>query len=263
MTLKSAFKDAVYSSARMLVPWRSGAIILLYHSIGANDRPFTVSPDSFAKQMSWLRASGFNIVSLDRLAEYCEAGTIPKKALAITFDDGYQDNYTNAFPILQRHGIPATIFITTGDLRGKKIELASTASENEQSAIAESFTNLELVAIEPHSETHPKFGDISEDQIEREIRESKSYIDALLGKNCKHFAYPKGSHSKTAQRVLAHSGINFAYTTNVGRVQPFNDPYVLKRNGIGPNVTFNQFKGIASLGYLAAHALFFEIERRT
>jgi peptidoglycan/xylan/chitin deacetylase (PgdA/CDA1 family) len=262
MTLKSAFKDAVYSSARMLVPWRSGAIILLYHSIGANDRPFTVLPDSFAKQMSWLRASGFNIVSLDRLAEYCEAGTIPKKTLAITFDDGYQDNYTNAFPILQRHGIPATIFITTGDLRGKKIDSLPPLPKMSKAQLR-SLHESGLVAIEPHSETHPKFGDISEDQIEREIRESKSYIDALLGKNCKHFAYPKGSHSKTAQRVLAHSGINFAYTTNVGRVQPFNDPYVLKRNGIGPNVTFNQFKGIASLGYLAAHALFFEIERRT
>lgn|SRR5262249_30797897 len=256
MTLKSAVKDAVYSSARVLVPWRSGAVILLYHSIGENDRAFTVSPGSFAKQMSWLRVSGFNIVSLDRLAEYCEAGTIPTKTLAITFDDGYQDNYTNAFPILRRHGIPATIFITTGDLRGKKIESIPPLPKMTEAQLR-SLHESGLVAIEPHSETHPKFADISEHRIEHETCESKSYIENLFKKNCRHFAYPKGSYSKTAQRVLARSGVSFAYTTNFGRVRPLDDPYALKRNGIGPNVTFDQFKGIASLGYLAAHALFF------
>jgi len=260
MTVKSALKDAVYSSARMLMPWRPGAIILFYHSIGTNDYSFTVSPGSFSKQMEWLKASAFNIVSLDELAGYREAGTIPKKTLAITFDDGYQDNYTNAFPILWRHGIPATIFITTGDLRGKKIDSIPPLpkmSEDQLWSLHESG----LVAIEPHSETHPKFADISEHQIERETWESKLYIDNLLKKNCRHFAYPKGSYSRTAQRVLARSGVSFAYTTNFGRVRPLDDPYALKRNGIGPNVTLDQFKGIASLGYLAAHALFFEAER--
>jgi peptidoglycan/xylan/chitin deacetylase (PgdA/CDA1 family) len=259
MTVKSSFKDAVYTACRMLVPWRSSAIILFYHSIGTNDCPFTISPNSFAKQMSWLRDSHFNIVSLDELARYREAGEIPQKTLAITFDDGYQDNYTNAFPILEQYGIPATIFITTGDLRGRKIESLPPLpkmSEIQLWRLHESG----LVAIEPHSETHPKFADISEDEIERETQESKYYIDALLGKNCRHFAYPKGSYNKKAQQVLARSGVNFAYSTNFGRVQPFDDSYALKRNGIGPNVTFNQFKGIATLGYLAAHALFFETE---
>lgn len=261
MILKSFVKDAVYSASRMLVPPKSSAIILFYHSIGTNDRPFTVSSDSFAKQMAWLRDSDFNIVSLDELAAYREVGKIPQKTLAITFDDGYQDNYTNVFPILLRYGIPATIFITTGDLRGKKIDSIPPLPKMSE---AQLWTLHEsgLVAIEPHSETHPKFAEISEVEIERETRESKSYIDGLLRKNCKHFAYPKGSYSKVAQRVLARSGLNFAYTTDVGRVQPFDNPYTLKRNGIGPNVTFSQFKGIAYLGYLAVHALFFEMERR-
>jgi peptidoglycan/xylan/chitin deacetylase (PgdA/CDA1 family) len=261
MTLKSALKDAAYSTARTLVPSQSSATILFYHSIGTNDCQFTVSPDSFAKQMSWVRASDFNIVSLDRLALYRAAGTIPKKTLAITFDDGYQDNYTNAFPILNRHGIPATIFITTGDLRGKKIDSIPPLPKMTEAQLR-SLHESGLVAIEPHSETHPKFSDISEPEIERETWESKSYIDILLKKNCTHFAYPKGSYSRAAQRVLARSGISFAYTTNFGRVRVMDDPYALKRNGIGRNVTFSQFKGIASLGYLAVHALFFESEGR-
>src|SRR5262249_5131267 len=152
--------------------------------------------------------------------------------------------------------IPATIFITTGELRGKKIESIPPLPKMSEAQL-QRLHESGLVDIQPHSETHPNYGDISEDQIERETRESKSYIDTLLKKSCQHFAYPKGSYSETAQRVLARSGVSFAYTTNVGRVHLFDDPYAVKRNGIGPNVTFSQFKGIASLGYLAAHALFF------
>jgi peptidoglycan/xylan/chitin deacetylase (PgdA/CDA1 family) len=205
-------------------------------------------------QMSWLKTSGFNIVSLDEIGQYCEAGTIPKKTLAITFDDGYQDNYINAFPILRRLSIPAAIFITTGDLRGKKVESLPPLPKMSEAQL-QSLHESGLVSIEPHSETHPNYGEISEDQIERETRESKSYIDALLKKNCRHFAYPKGSYSRAAQRVLARSGVAFAYTTDVGRVRPSDNRYAMKRNGIGANVTFGQFKGIASFGYLSVRRL--------
>ena len=108
-----------------------------------------------------------------------------------------------------------------------------------------------LIAIEPHSESHPKFTDLSDNEIEREVRESKSYIETILNKHCRHFAYPKGCHSVAAHRVLARCGVRFAYTIERGRVKPSNDPYTLKRNGIGANVTFTQFKGIATLGHLA------------
>ncbi len=255
MNLKSSLKDAAYRASRMFMPRRSGAVILMYHSIAANDRPFTVVPEAFEKQMRWLKESGFNIVSLDELARYRAAGNIPQKTLAITFDDGYEDNYTNAFPVLQRYGIPAAIFITTGDLRGKKIDSFPPFPKMSEAQL-QRLHKSGLVAIEPHSETHPKFTDISDSEIEREARESKSYIDALLRKHCRHFAYPKGCHSDAAHRMLARSGVGFAYTAESGRVQPSDNPYALKRNGIGAAVTFAQFKGIASLGHLVVPAFF-------
>ena len=249
--LKSSVKDAMYIASRMLVPRTPSAIILIYHSVGDNDRPFTVPPDSFARQMRWLREANFNIVSLDELARYRGLGRIPQKTVAITFDDGYEDNYINAFPVLERHRIPATIFITTGDLRGKSIDSIPPLpkmSEDQLRRLHESG----LLDIEPHSETHQQFSNISEAEIEYEARESKSYVEALLTKRCRHFAYPKGSYSKAAQRILARSEISFAYTTDVGRVRLFDDPYALKRNGIGRKVTLTQFKGIALIGHLIA-----------
>jgi peptidoglycan/xylan/chitin deacetylase (PgdA/CDA1 family) len=259
MNLKSSLKNVAYGVSRMVMP-RSGAVILAYHSIGTNDRLFTVSPEAFERQMQWLKESGCNIISLDELARYREKGAIPPRTVAITFDDGYEDNYTNAFPVLQRYRIPATIFITTGDLIGKKISLRPLGKMNQTQL--RRLHESELVAIEPHSDTHPRFIDISEDEIEREVRESKAYIELLLKKNCRHFAYPRGHHSDAAHRVLARCGISFGYGFGRGRVRPWDNPYALKRNGIGTDTSFAEFKGIASLGRLAAPVVFSSWSRR-
>jgi peptidoglycan/xylan/chitin deacetylase (PgdA/CDA1 family) len=253
MQLKSSLKNVAYGVSRMMMP-RSGAVILAYHSIGTNGRPFTVSPEAFERQMQWLKGSGCNIISLDELTRYRAAGQIPPGTVAITFDDGYEDNCTNAFPVLQRYRIPATIFVTTGDLTGKKIALRPLAKMND--AQLRLLHESGLVAIEPHSDTHPTFTDISEEEIEREVRESKAYLEFLLKKNCIHFAYPRGHHSDAAHRVLARCGISFGYGFGRGRVQPLDNPYALKRNGIAADTSFAEFKGIASFGRLAAPAVF-------
>jgi len=259
MRLKSSVKNVAYGVSRMIMP-RSGAVILAYHSIGTNRRPFTVSPEAFERQMQWLKESGCNIISLDELTRYRATGQIPPRTVAITFDDGYEDNCTNAFPVLQRYRVPATIFVTTGDLTGKKISLRPLAKMND--AQLRLLHESGLVAIEPHSDTHPTFTDISEGEIEREVRESKAYIEFLLKKNCRHFAYPRGHHSDAAHRVLARCGISFGYGFGRGRVQPWHNPYALNRNGIGADVSFAEFKGIASLGRLAAPAVLSAWSRR-
>ena len=91
-------------------------IILAYHKVinpeygGLN---LNVSPDKFEKQIIYL-VKHYNIVSLNRIVEYIKTQKIVKDLVAITFDDGYKDNYTNAFPILKKYRIPATIFLSTG-----------------------------------------------------------------------------------------------------------------------------------------------------
>jgi len=253
MKLKSSLKKVAYGVSRRVMR-RSGAVILAYHSIGTNGRSFTVSPAAFERQMQWLKDSGCNIISLDELTRYRATGQIPPGTVAITFDDGYEDNCTNAFPVLQRYRVPATIFVTTGDLTGKKVSLRPLAKMSD--AQLRLLHESGLVTIEPHSDTHPTFTEISDGEIEREVRESKAYLESLLQKNCRHFAYPRGHHSEAAHRVLARCGISFGYGFGRGRVQPLDNPYALMRNGIAADTSFAEFKGIASLGRLAAPAFF-------
>lgn len=91
-------------------------LILIYHRV-AEPRPFTleaVAPQAFQRQMRYL-ARHFQILPLADIVERVRTGApIPPRSLAITFDDGYEDNYTHAFPVLRALGLPATIFLTTG-----------------------------------------------------------------------------------------------------------------------------------------------------
>jgi peptidoglycan/xylan/chitin deacetylase (PgdA/CDA1 family)/CelD/BcsL family acetyltransferase involved in cellulose biosynthesis len=98
----------------------SAARILCYHRVNNEQDPFfpATTTELFEKEMRFI-ARHYKVVSLSRLIEHLETG-VPETVLAITFDDGYQDNYQNAFPILQRYGLPATIFLTTGAIDSRE-----------------------------------------------------------------------------------------------------------------------------------------------
>jgi peptidoglycan/xylan/chitin deacetylase (PgdA/CDA1 family) len=96
----------------------SRVVILLYHRIGppgCDPHRLCVTPAHFAEQMDALREFG-PVLPLADVARHLQAGRLPRRASAITFDDGYADNLENAKPILQARGLPATVFATTGEI---------------------------------------------------------------------------------------------------------------------------------------------------
>jgi peptidoglycan/xylan/chitin deacetylase (PgdA/CDA1 family)/CelD/BcsL family acetyltransferase involved in cellulose biosynthesis len=96
------------------------ARILYYHRVNQENDPFfpAISTDLFEEEMRFV-ARHYNVVSLAELLERLETGS-SEPVVAITFDDGYQDNYQNAFPILKRYGLPATIFLATGSMDSRE-----------------------------------------------------------------------------------------------------------------------------------------------
>ncbi len=96
------------------------ARILYYHRVNDDGDPFfpAISTRLFEEQMRYV-SRHYKVMSMARLMEHLESGATDT-AMAITFDDGYQDNYLSAFPILQRHGLPATIFLSTGSLDSRE-----------------------------------------------------------------------------------------------------------------------------------------------
>jgi peptidoglycan/xylan/chitin deacetylase (PgdA/CDA1 family) len=103
--------------------WRKTVLtILVYHRVNDERDPFfpATPVDVFAGQMAYL-ASRFNVCRLDDALEGLRAGRLPGRALVITFDDGYRDNYLNAFPVLARLGLPATILLATGVIGSDRV----------------------------------------------------------------------------------------------------------------------------------------------
>jgi peptidoglycan/xylan/chitin deacetylase (PgdA/CDA1 family) len=91
-------------------------LVLIYHRVHPEPGPFMIDaipPRRFDRQMEHL-AAAYHPLPLEELIERSRNGTVPKGAVAVTFDDGYADNFEHAFPILKRHGIPATVFLVTG-----------------------------------------------------------------------------------------------------------------------------------------------------
>jgi peptidoglycan/xylan/chitin deacetylase (PgdA/CDA1 family) len=96
--------------------------IFVYHRVNDELDPFfpAIPTGLFAKQMDYL-ASNFKVLSLEEAVERMKRQDVPDNAVAVTFDDGYRDNFLNAFPVLQRLSIPATIFLATGAVDSRKV----------------------------------------------------------------------------------------------------------------------------------------------
>lgn len=94
-----------------------GAIILVYHRVvessNPGQSPMSVTPEALASQLAWLRQHA-NPISLTKLVHMLRNGQVPKRAVAVTFDDGYANNLYQAKPLLERYDVPATVFVTTG-----------------------------------------------------------------------------------------------------------------------------------------------------
>ena len=118
--LRSQYQVSVSRNGSSRLSWKKreepSARILYYHRVNDDGDPFfpSISTALFEQEMKHL-ARHYRVVSLGGILEHLEDGS-PEPLLAITFDDGYQDNYQNAFPVLQRYGLPATIFLTTGSI---------------------------------------------------------------------------------------------------------------------------------------------------
>jgi len=89
--------------------------ILMYHSISGGDNSLCVTPENFARQMSFLKEKGYTVISMESLVRAVNNGKkfLPR-TVVITFDDGFEDNFTRAFPVLAKYDMPATIFLVTG-----------------------------------------------------------------------------------------------------------------------------------------------------
>lgn len=209
-------------------------VILMYHSVGAQGErhsSLNVPEEVFARQMDFLYRHGYKVIPLTELAEKIKAGQrVGRKTLAITFDDGYSNNYSKVFPVLKKYGFPATIFVITAKI-GKEYHVAPGIKEKLLNK--EEISEMErsgLIDFGSHTLNHSYLpGEKDLQVLLKEISSSKVSLERITGREVLAFCYPLGGYNKTIRDMVERSGYQVAVTTNKRNNGKGTDIYALPR----------------------------------
>jgi peptidoglycan/xylan/chitin deacetylase (PgdA/CDA1 family) len=239
--------------------------VLMYHSVSdapaASARALSVRPGMFAAQLRYLRQQGFSGLTFGELCQRRRSGRpLPARPIVLTFDDGYADLIEEALPILTEHGFPATVFVTTGWLRGTTRYAVDTPPGRMLSwgQIAElSSAGVEIAA---HSHSHPQLDQISESRLRVELVSSRRLLEDRLGHSVCSLAYPYGYSSKRVRAVARQIGYRQAAVVANAVAGSDCDPFEVPRLTIRGSTSLAAFAQIAQqqrirLRYAPAHAL--------
>ena len=197
--------------------------ILMYHSVGDTDNitKLSVSPENFERQMKFLKDNRYNVITLEKMAGYIREGKRPPyKSIAITFDDGYYNNYQYAYPVLKKSDLPATIFIIVS-----KIGLPGWLGWKELKEMSDSG----LVTIGSHTVMHHWLPAVGTEVLKHELGDSKAILENNLGKPVNLFCYPLGVYNDRVKRFVKEAGYGCAVTSNMGQYEKGIDVYSIKR----------------------------------
>lgn len=181
----------------------SRVVILCYH--GIKDR----SQTSFREQMETVCN---RTISLEKLVDTSQRRS-SKPYVAITFDDAYENLLSNAWPVLERFTIPASVYVVTGYPKGQPgwLEGSGHPDEHEKLMTKEQLTMLAAnpqISIGSHTHTHPRLAKLSRDEIQNELEHSKRTLETMIERNVVSLAYPHGSYNALVSEVARSCGFS-------------------------------------------------------
>lgn len=205
--------------------------IIMYHSVRPAAPPgnrLVVSPETFQRQMRFLKEHRYNVLPLESVADLLkEKKKIPPKTLAITFDDGYKDNYIYAFPVLKKYNLPAAVFVIIEEV-GRHDRLSWDEIKEMQ--------NTGIITLGSHAVgPEPLVNIKSERDLKSQISDSKKILEQKLGSRVNAFSYPEGRFNGRIRQSVIDAGYKFAVATNPGKKFPNDDIFALKRLRISEN----------------------------
>ncbi len=201
----------------------------------------SVAPDAFHEQMAYLAENGFETIDLyDLSLAITDKKELPQKPVVITMDDGYRDNFENAFPVLQEFGMKATFFVVT-DFIDKEVRNYMTWPMAKEMADAG-------MRIEPHSKTHADLSGQEREYIIYEILGSQESIAAHVGDTPRYFCYPGGRYDETTLEVVQDLDFWGAVTTASGEWHGYDDRYEWSRVRMRNTTTLTEFISVVNPG---------------
>lgn len=208
--------------------------ILMYHSISEGNR-LRVPREEFRSQMAWLRENGYYTLSPEEAFLVLTENRMPsEKCVWLTFDDGYTDNFTEAFPIIKENDMKATVFMI-----GKSIDKGHHLTENQMMEMSRNG-----ISIESHTINHLELNRMTAEQQEAEMVQSKELFDRILDQDTTVLSYPVGRYNEETLRLSEEAGYKMAVTTEPGGASREQGMYALHRVRISPGLSV---EGFASL----------------
>lgn len=223
--------------------------VLMYHRISpltesesrnALTRDLTVLPEDFEEQVRYLRDNGFVLLSVYDVQDALLNGRgLPEKAVALTFDDGYRDNFEHAFPILKKYEASATIFLVKNTVGSPKHLTWSMIRE----------MRPQDVRYGSHSVSHADLPSLPDALLDHELVESKRFFEAGLGEPVTSLAYPAGRFDDRVVARVRFAGYLTAWDKGGGAVRPGDDPYRLPRVRVHGKTSMKDFERKVWSGY--------------
>jgi peptidoglycan/xylan/chitin deacetylase (PgdA/CDA1 family) len=213
--------------------------ILMYHYIQMVPRyadrmtfNLSVTPADFGKQMDWLAAHSYHTITFDDLRAYFAGQrALPSKPVVITFDDGYRDLYTAAYPILKLHNFKAVAYIVSGFVGRQRYVTPAMILEMDHNGIE----------IASHTVDHGDLAKMSLPSINYEIQASKQWLEKLVGHAVIDFAYPSGKFNSLDVTALGNAGYSTATTENYSTFHTWADRFAWSRVRVGGGESLSDF----------------------
>lgn len=209
--------------------------ILMYHSIAyekGND--LRIPKDKFSAEMKYLKSKGYTFLSLDELYSILNnKSKAPKKPIVITFDDGYEDNYVSAFPVIKELGIKATVFEIVSAIDRSKTYITSDQIKEM------SNTGFD---VESHDWCHVELSKQSYDTQYQTLLQAKKTLESIKGKSVKYIAYPFGQFNSYTEKAAKNAGYVMAVTTKSGNADISQGVFFLHRVRMSNNQSLSGFE---------------------
>lgn len=217
--------------------------ILCYHRFGSPASKMTIAPQAFAAQLEWLARNGYRVIRLADLQGFLQGRqALPPRSVVITIDDGYESVHRHAYPLLKKHGFPATIFVYT-DFIGVGDGLSWPQLQEMQRS--------GLVDVQSHSKTHRNLVERGAQEsdaryrqaIDNEMRVPRELLAKRLeGSTIKHIAWPFGDANAVVLDSATRHGFELGATVSPGGNAFFSQPLLLKRTMIFGDLDLEGFK---------------------
>ncbi|MFI1164243.1 polysaccharide deacetylase family protein [Streptomyces sp. NPDC020801] len=221
--------------------------VLMYHAVSREPneatRGLSVSPEAFAEQMDVLRDLDLHPVTTAELATHWRTAgfsPLPPGPVLITFDDGYEGVHRHALPVLAKHGFPATLFVSTGWIRGSHDMGGGLDTMLDWDQVRELAAGG--VEIGGHSHTHPQLDQLDDERLWPELIRCKEIVAGELGTVPVSFAYPYGYSSRRVRERVREAGFAQALAVGNGLARRTQGPYALQRLTVRRSTTAEEFE---------------------